>query len=160
LSFALDVTVPDDRVRNNVKALDFRTVSFMNGQFSTHIDDLVPGQVAQFFVNADIDDSLTVTFSNVTPENAPEDQNQLFGDDLLVTMLDAVTSTNANLLDPTFIAGDTTVSATASPGLVRVAIQGDWTNAGRVSADLTITRDRADRGKKTLEGMITEGETI
>jgi hypothetical protein len=159
-SFVLDFSFPDDRVRDNIRDLGFKTVPIVNGQFSTHISNLVPGQVAQFFVNTDVDDKLTVTFSHITPENAPANQNQLFGDDLLVTILDAVTSTNVELLPQTFIVAETTVTATASPGLVRVSIQGDWTNAGRVSADLSITREHVDRGKKTVEGTIAEGQTV
>ncbi|HXI30722.1 MAG TPA: S8 family serine peptidase, partial [Vicinamibacterales bacterium] len=159
-SFALDFSFPDDRVRKNIKELGFRTVPFVNGQFSTHVSNLVPGQVAQFFVDTDIDDKLTVTFSNITPENAAASQNQLFGDDLVVTILDAVTSTNAELLEQTFIATDKTFTATASPGLVRVSILGDWTNAGRVSADVSITREHVDRGRKTAEGTVAEGQTI
>src|SRR5262245_22322007 len=159
-SFALDFSNPDDRVRDNIRDIGFRTVPFVNGVFTTQLSNLVPGQVAQFFVNADIDDKLTVTLTNVTPENAPANQNQLFGDDLQVTILDAVTSTNAELFPPPFIAGDAIITATASPGIVRVAIQGDWTNAGRISADLSIKREHVDRGRKTADGRIAEGETV
>jgi hypothetical protein len=159
-SFRLDFSNPDDQVRDNIRKIGFRTVRFRNQAFSTHLSNLVPGQVAQFFVRTDIDDKLTVALSNITPENAPENQNQLFGDDLLITVLDAVTSTNAELFPQAFIATDTVMTATASPGLVRVAIQGDWTNVGRISADLAITREHVDRGRKTAEGGVAEGQTV
>lgn len=160
LSFGLDFSNPGDTVRDNVREIGFRTVSFVDGAFSTHVSNLVPGQVAQFFVRTEIDDRLTVSFTNVTPANAPQNQNLLFGDDLQVTILDAITSTNATLLEPVFINGDGSITATASPGLVRVAIQGDWTNVGRISVDVAITRAHVDRGRKTAEGSVAEGQTL
>ena len=159
-SFALDFSNPEDTVRDNVKEIGFRTVPFVDGAVSTRVSNLVPGQVAQFFVRTEIDDRLTVAFRNVTPENAPADQNRLFGDDLQVTILDAITSTAAPLLPPVFIAGDGSITVTASPGLVRVAVQGDWTNVGRISVDVAITRVHVDRGKKTAEGSVAEGQTV
>ena len=128
LSFGLDFSNPGDTVRDNVRQIGFRTVPLVDGSpFSAHVSNLLPGQVAQFFVRTEIDDTLTVAFKNVTPENAPANQNLLFGDDLQVTILDAITSTNAPLLQPAFINADGSITTTASPGLVRVAIQGDWT---------------------------------
>jgi hypothetical protein len=150
---------PDDRVRENIAEIGFRTVRFENGQFSTHVSNLVPGQVAQFFVQTAIDDKLTITLRNITPENPPETQNQLFGDDVVVNVLDAPTSTN-NLLFQGFVVGDTIITATASPGLVRVALEGDWTNAGRISADLLITREHVNIGRNTAEGSIAQGQVV
>jgi len=157
-SSRLDFADPDDNVRDNIREIGFRTVQFRGGAFSTHVSNLVPGQVAQFFVPTALDDKLTVTLSHITPENAPANQNQLFGDDLQVTILDAPTSTNSLLLEPIFIVTDAIISATASPGLVRVAIQGDWTNAGRISADLVITREHVNIGRSTAEGSVAQGQ--
>jgi hypothetical protein len=158
-SWRLDFSDPDDKVRDNIRELGFRTVPFNNGQFSAHLSNLVPGQLSQFFVQTDIDDRVTVTLTHITPENSPAMQNQLFGDDLFVDVLDATTSTNSLLFED-FVNADEIISATVSPGLVRVAILGDWTNAGRISVDLAITREHVDRGKKTAEGKIAQGETV
>jgi hypothetical protein len=142
------VSFPSDSVRDNIRPLGFRTVTFKDGAFSTHVSNLLPGQVEQFFVAGEIGDRLTVRITNISPENPPASQNQLFGDDLQVTILDAPTSGSAALLPPAFIDADTSFLVTTSGGLVRLAIQGDWTNGGRISADVSITRERGDRGKK------------
>ena len=52
-----------------------------------------PAQVAQIFVPSDFwTDRLVVKVTNIVPEKAPADQNQLFGDDLFVNVADAPTS--------------------------------------------------------------------
>lgn len=159
-SLGLDLSTPGRNVRNNIKGLGFTTVPLQHGAFSTHLADLVPGQVAQFFVETQVGDRLTVKLTNITPENAPANQNQLFGDDVVATILDAPTSTNQELFPQDFIATDRTISVTTSPGIVRVAILGDWTNAGRISADLAIELEHTDRGADTAHGTIAEGQTI
>ena len=159
-SLGLDLSTPGRNVRNNIKGIGFTTVPLKHGAFSTHLADLVPGQVAQFFVETQIGDRLTVRLTNITPANPPASQNQLFGDDVVATILDAPTSTNQELFPQTFIAADRTISVTASPGIVRVAILGDWTNAGHISADLAIELEHTDRGADTAHGTIAEGQTI
>ena len=76
--------------------------------------------------------------------------NALFGDDLFVMGVDAPTSFAVHRIeDPpgsggVFINADSTFTIdNPQTGLVRVALQGDWTNAGRVSAELTIERERS-----------------
>jgi hypothetical protein len=44
-------------------------------------------------------------------------------------------------------------------GLVRLALQGDWTNGGRVSAMVTITRQRKFDGLPTSVSIIEQDET-
>jgi hypothetical protein len=44
--------------------------------------------------------------------------------------------------------------------LVRVAVQGDWTNAGRISADLVIERTRGRRGPPTAAGRVQQDDLI
>jgi len=156
----LEFPQPSRSVRNNIKKIGFDTVALRNGTFSTHLATLVPGQVVQFFVETQIGDKLTVKVTHITPENAPAGQNQLFGDDLMVTVVDTTTSTNKDLFPIDFIAADKTISAIASPGIARVAVGGDWTNAGRISADLSIQVEHVDRGASTAHGTIAEGETI
>ena len=159
-SLGLDFSTPSRNVRNNIKRIGFTTVPLADGAFSAHLADLVPGHVAQFFVETQIGDRLTVRLTNITPENAPSNQNQLFGDDLVATILDAPTSTNRELFPQSFIATDKTITVTTSPGIVRVAILGDWTNAGRISADLTIELEHTNRGADTAHGTIAKGQTI
>jgi subtilase family protein len=159
-SLGLESSSPGRNVRNNIQKLGFTTIPLAHGAFSTHLADLVQGQVAQFFVETQIGDRLTMKLTNLTPENPPAGQNQLFGDDLAVTIIDATTSRNQDLLPLSFIAADQTTTVITSPGIVRVAIQGDWTNGGRISADLAIELQHTDRGESTAHGTIAEGQTI
>ena len=41
-----------------------------------------------------------------------------------------------------------------TPDLARVAVMGDWTNAGRVSSDVTIKRVRSPQGMPTAWGKV------
>jgi len=137
--------------------------------FSTRVRNLKPGQVAQFFVPADPwTDRFRVSIRNVTPELPPADQNALFGDDVFVRIADAPTSlwSSPCVLPGTdfceaFVSADQTIVVdNPQTGLVRVALQGDWTNAGLVSADLRIERTRGFQGPPTASGRIAESDLI
>jgi Subtilase family/Bacterial pre-peptidase C-terminal domain len=131
--------------------------------YSTHIADLEPGQVAHFFVESEPQTTgIDITLQNITPELPPASQNAFFGDDIYLKLQDALTSDEADPYAPTglFIAGDTTIPfPTPQTGIIRVAVMGDWTNAGRISADLVITRYQAKLPKKTAGGHVVEGAT-
>ena len=59
-----------------------------------------------------------------------------------------------------FIATDTTfVFDNPQTGLVRLAVMGDWTNGGRISADLVITRTKLSEGMKTAKGKVAQSES-
>jgi hypothetical protein len=148
-------------VRGNIANQGLTTIQLGNSGYSTRLEGLVPGEVAHFFVNIDDRiDELEVTFSNITPELPPAEQNAFFGDDLFVVVQDSITSTDA-LLAEDFIASDTTLTA-ASPGtgLVRVAVMGDWTNAGRISADMHISAVSTKRPKITHRDRILQGDFL
>jgi hypothetical protein len=148
-------------VAANIAPLGFKPVKFTGNVFKGKVKDLLPGQAAQFFVDADFKtDKLVVSFSNVTPALPPAQQNQLFGDDLAVRVADAPTSFFAPLVDD-FVAGDKSYAIdNVQTGLVRVAILGDTTNAGRISADVRIERVRKTPPLPTAIGLIREGDII
>ncbi len=155
------------KVVKNLEELGIEPVHFHGGVFSTRVRNLIPGQVKQFYVEADSDtDGLDVTLSNIRPELPAAQQNQLFGDDVFIQVVDAPTSfAEVRALDFTGSGAvpnsdRTYVIDQPQTGLVRVALQGDWTNAGRVSADVTIRRRNGDRSKKTASGKIRQGQTI
>jgi len=143
----------------NTLLVGFRPVVFWNDRYSTRVTGLKPGQVKQIFLPVeDRTDEFTVKFKNITPALPPEGQNQLFGDDLFVTVQDAPTSfLRDRFFD--FVAADKTIKVpNPQSGLVRLAIQGDWTNAGAVSADVVIERKRSIQGPPTAVGLVAEGE--
>ena len=149
-------------VAHNIRAAGFRPIHFRGNSYHTRIENLMPGQVAQLFVPVDRrTDELTVTLSNVTPELPPAEQNYFFGDDILMAILDAPTSTDEYTRDFGFYASDTTVTVDhPQSGIARVAVMGDWTNAGRISADVTIQRVRSSQGLPTAWGKVAEGDFI
>lgn len=131
--------------------------------YSTHISDLEPGQVAHFFAaSLDRTTGFDITLQNITPELPPASQNAFFGDDIYLKLQDALTSDEADPYAPNglFINADTTLPfPTPQTGVVRIAVMGDWTNAGRISADLVITRYQAFQPIRTAQGFVEEGAT-
>jgi subtilisin family serine protease len=159
-------------VIHNVERAGFRVVQFNSDRYTTRISDLKPGQVAQLFVPSDaLTSKLTVTIDEVTPELPLQQQNQFFfcgpsggrflcGDDVFVQIVDAPTSFAVERATgfPNAVDGLTADIANPQTGLVRVALQGDWTNAGRVSATVTITRHRESSGLPTATSIIDQDE--
>ena len=80
-------------VAGNLRRLGIRPVHFSRDRFTTQVNRLKPGQVAQFYVPSDIFTSkLVVSITNIVQENPPAQQNLLFGDDIFVMGVDAPTS--------------------------------------------------------------------
>src|SRR2546425_6466928 len=121
-------------VADNIRELGFKPDKFNGGVFSTRVENLRPGEVAHFFVETtDQVNRLVVHLRNITPQLPPEKQNQLFGDDLFVRVADAPTSFFSPRVDDFVRANTDFVIDEPQTGLVRIGIQGDWTNAGRIS---------------------------
>jgi hypothetical protein len=169
VSSRIERSRPTSSVFWNIGALGFRPVVFLGDTFRAHVHRLKPGEVTQFLVPADPwTDQFTATFANITPELPPEQQNQFFGDDILVRIADAPTSywSSPCSLPPTdtceaYMSSEQTIAIdNPQTGLVRIAIQGDWTNAGRVSADLIIQRVRGSQGPPTAAGRVQQEDLI
>jgi hypothetical protein len=143
----------------NILKAGFSPIFFRNNRYTAHVTNLKPGQVKQFFVPSDVwTDQLTVSLSNITPELPPAGQNQLFGDDIFLNVVDAPTSVGILRLSE-FVNADASFPVdNPQTGLVRVALQGDSTNAGKISADVTIERKRGPQGRPSAVGRIAEGE--
>jgi hypothetical protein len=143
----------------NLLPLGIFPVNFTGNTSTTHLTNLKPGQVTQLYVpTLDSTDDLTVTVKNVTPSLSPAQQNQLFGDDVFLTIDDAFTSFNATVASAFVLADSTFDVPLPQTGLVRVAVQGDNTNAGTVSADVVITRHNAQLTAPTSAGKIKQGQ--
>jgi hypothetical protein len=132
------------------------------------VKDLTPGQVAHFFVPSDIfTDRLVVKITNIVPELPADQQNAFFGDDLFVMGVDAPTSFAVHRIENppgsegVFINADATFTIdNPQTGLVRIGVQGDWTNAGKISARLTIERQRRLPNLPSAIRHITQGDVI
>ena len=159
-------------VLRNVERAGFRLARFKGNRYSARIRNLEPGEVAQIFVPSDfLTSSFTVTIDQITPELPPDQQNQFFvcgppggeflcGDDVFFQIVDAPTSFAVERASGFPNASEPFTGAVANPqtGLVRVALQGDWTNGGRVSATVTITRQRRFDGLPTTASIIEQDE--
>jgi len=132
-----------------------------SSSFSIHLSSLRPSERREFFYQVKKNTAAVhVTFSNIVPELPPAQQNQLFGDDLQVAIHSAQTSNDDYVVPPNqFInANKTYVLERPQTGLIRVTALGDWTNAGRVSADVTIEEVIAPLPKWEFKGDIADGE--
>jgi subtilase family protein len=156
-----DCQDPSHSVQANVQKAGFRPIQFTNNSFTTRVSDLVPGQMHQFFVATnDKTDRIVVSLTNIVPELPPAQQNQLFGDDVFLNIVDAPTSF-AELRASAFVFANSSFTIDQpQTGLMRVALQGDWTNAGKISTDVTITRTQGTLSQPTASDHVAEGETV
>jgi len=161
-----DVGAGGKSVTGNLRRLGIRPVQFINDKFITEVKNLTPGQVAHFFVPSDIlTDALVVKITNIAREGP--DQNVLFGDDLFVMGVDAPTSFAVHRIENppgsegVFVSTDSTFTIDQpQTGLVRIGLQGDWTNKRRISATLTIERQRRPPNVPSASGQIRQGDLI
>lgn len=147
-------------VRLNI--FPFRLKIVDDNSFSGSTGWLNPGERREYYV-ATTDrplGSLTVNV-NVTAELPPAEQNPVFGDDALVTVASAKTSTG-DYRAGAFVPGSATFTLGEQDlelGFTRVTVTGDNTNAGRVKASLSISNDRSVNQLRLFAlGKLGQGE--
>ena len=150
-------------VAKNVQFAGYPTINVGKGSAAVmkSTSALKPGQVAQFFIDVkDETDQVSIDISNFTSVLPPENQNQFFGDDLYYIVQDAITH-NEVTLDSGFINGDhSIVLDNPQTGIIRLAIMGDWTNAGDVEADITIASTSSKPSGTSSLGKVTQDEQL
>jgi len=151
-------------VAGNLRRLGIRPVQFSQDSFAADLTTLKPGQVVQFYVPSDIfTNKLVVSISNIVREGP---QNQLFGDDFFVMGVDAPTSFAVHRIqdqfgDGVFVGADKSFTIdNPQTGIVRIAVQGDWTNASRISGKVTIERQRSLPTLPSAIGRIRQDDII
>jgi hypothetical protein len=149
-------------VKVNVERNTFLRVR--TGFIAEHASNLIPGQryevLYQILPNTR---QVVVALSNVVPTLPPAQQNQLFGDDILLTVHSAKTSDIGDVGDYyffTFTLGGTFVINNPEPGLIRITINGDWTNAGTISADVAVQSVADSIPQLTQQGNIDDQQTL
>ena len=159
---------PDDtpsnkrHVANNVSRQGAQVVRAPN--FSANTGTLVPGQRAEYYVEiTKATRSIDVDIFNVSPELPPSQQNLLFGDDLFVSIHTAKTHLDDYLFEGFVGPGGLSFELPElglDHGLARVTIVGDWTNAGNISADVSIvsTTEGQAQGKLGM-GFVAQAES-
>src|SRR5262249_16893281 len=108
VSNALPVGLSLPSIPVNLLPLGIFPVNFIGNTSTTHLPNLKPGETRQLYVPAlDSPDDLQVTVKTATPATPPATQNQLFGDDIFLTIDDSFTSF-AQTLASDFVVADTT----------------------------------------------------
>jgi subtilisin family serine protease len=147
----------------NVGTLGFFPALFRNDRFQTRVKNLLPGEVSQIFLFSDDQtDRFVISLKNIRTELPPEQQNVLFGDDLFVNVADAPTSFLRDRGNFFTVGAPEVTFNVDNPqhGLVRLAISGDWTNAGRISADVQVERQKSRLPRRAATGRVTQGELV
>jgi subtilisin family serine protease len=163
-------TVPDSlpppgsfnkSVKVNVEKKTFLDVR--DGLVQESVSGLRPGERHDILYRVHPNTSqVVVVLSNVTPALPPSQQNQLFGDDVLLAVHTAKTSSIGDGDYPVFAftVGGTFAVDDPERGIMRVTVNGDWTNAGEVSADVTIFSTTEPLPKFTAQGKIGPFQTL
>lgn len=154
----IDVGIESASVAGNIDDLGFSPVEFTDGVWEGSFTDLEPGEVAHIFIDSKPNtDQLIIDFTNITPELPPAAQNLFFGDDIFVLVQDAKTSDEAPVGGGFFNSDSQVVVDNPQTGLVRIGLMGDWTNAGKVSADVKVTEVRGGQIPKLASGKVPQG---
>ncbi len=163
VNLSLDQGLEHKKLIRNLKHLGIKVKNIKNrGRLTTkNTGVLKPGQVAQYYINSNAKtDQITINFSNFEAALDPADQNAFFGDDLYYVLQDAVTH-NEVTLSSGFVFGDDSITIdNPQTGVLRLAVMGDWTNAGNVSADISFSGVKNNQGKKSAKGKVEQGQQI
>ena len=134
------------------------------GTVTRRATNLKPGQRFEtYYVVGKDTSSVTVTVSDVVTGATP---NALLGDDILLTVHSAKTS-SIPIGDSfgdykvfAFTTGGTFTIPNPDLGLMRVTLNGDWTNGSPISATVAISSERTNTPGKSAQHKIQEGETF
>jgi len=146
-------------VKVNVEKTTHLNVS--DGFFVGHASNLLPGQRADFLYRVRPNTAaVVVQLFNVTPSLPPGQQNAFFGDDILLTIHSAKTSAigEGDYFVQTFTLGGGWLLENPETGLIRVTVNGDWTNAGTISADVAILSITDPVPQITAQGKLGNGQ--
>lgn len=153
---------PNDRVEDNIEANTNLTV--VGGAVRQRFRNLKPGQTGEILYEVtEKTEQVVVDLSNVSASLPAGQQNQLFGDDIFLNIHSAKTSSHGPFGDyPVFAytVGGTFVVDDPEPGIMRITLMGDYSNAGTVSADVTVTSTREPVPVITAEGRVSQLELI
>ena len=102
--------------------------------------------------------AISVNITEIQAELPAEEQNVLYGDDIFLTVVDAPTATN-DVLAAEFLLDDAFFEfLDPQHGLMRLAVMGDFTNAGKVRARVTVEEQRINLKKALLKRKIADGD--
>ena len=148
------------RVSRNIQPLNLDVVRLSDDTPYTTNITLNPGEVSHYFLESDLEtDEVTVTINNYQPQLPSDQQNQVFGDAFLLTLIDAPTSMNDTLIDERIQQDAQFTITRPQSGLLRLALMGDWTNAGSVTATLQVTATQRRLPEEFAEGKLRDDQS-
>ena len=152
-----------DSVEENIEELGLHTRELSPGDsFQDTTGLLLPGQRKEYALGVDRDvGSLRFDFLGIRAELPADQQNQVFGDDVIAQVQSAKTSTD-DVQYFNFLAGpDSATIGNLDTGIVRLTFLGDWTNAGRAGSSFRVTAlPKAGRPSFSSTGTIADGAWI
>jgi hypothetical protein len=152
---------PNPNVKVNLESGS--SIKVRNGPVQETFTALKPAQRHEIFYRvAPNTKQVSVVLSDVTPSLPPAQQNQLFGDNVLLTIHSALTSNNGKAAYSTFesTSGGTFTVNDPQVGIMRVTMSGRWTNAGTISGQVTIASSVEAVPRFTQQGKIIQGESV
>jgi subtilisin family serine protease len=141
----------------NRTTLDVRN----GGNVVKSFSNLLPGQREELLYEVRPNVAqVVISLANVAPELPPAQQNQFFGDDVFLTVHSAKTSAigQGHYLLTAFTTGGVFVLNNPETGFLRVTVNGDWTNAGRISGDLNVFSVETSLAGLTGDGKIGQSQ--
>jgi hypothetical protein len=152
-----------DSVAENIAHLGLRVRELSAGDaFHDVTGLLLPGERKEYYLAVDKEvGSLQLDILGVKAELPTAQQNQFFGDDVIVQVQSAKTSTDDVRYFSFAKGAESAVIDKLDTGIVRLTFLGDWTNAGRTSASLRVTAlPKTGRSVFRSSGTISDGEWI
>ena len=152
---------PNKSVKVNVeKGTD---LNVLDGFVSEVVTSLLPGQRHDVLYRVNPNTKqVVIALTGVTPSLPPAQQNQLFGDDILLAVHSAKTSAigEGDYKAFAYTTGGTFAVSDPETGLMRVTVNGDWTNAGTIGGTVSIFSLTEPIPQFTAQGKITTGQTL
>ena len=147
------------KIKELIEDLDIAPIELEDDEPYSLTVELIPGEVEHVLVPTDDETaSLTVTVTDIQAELPFDQQNALYGDDIYLTVVDAPTAFNEVLASEFLFADTQLVFDNPQHGFVRLAVMGDFTNAGKVTATVTITEQEQELGHALIKQRIRDGQ--
>jgi serine protease AprX len=164
---AVPDSLPDPPAFTQIVSVNVQQNTFLEavtGPFVDAASNLKPGQRHEILYKVTANTrQVVVTLSNVLPALPPAQQNPLFGDDIFLTLHTAKTSAIGDSGDYRVVAfsnGGTFVVNNPEEGLMRVTVSGDWTNAGTISAGVSIFSTAEAIPQTSRQGVVADQQIL